>query len=73
MANFTLAGFNEAAASNAAEIGRPAFRRSSGTNCFNEAAASNAAEIWKIAHVSRMWTCFNEAAASNAAEIIFPL
>ena len=63
--------FNEAAASNAAEISWPACARAHTSAGFNEAAASNAAEIARLAAARRAETaCFNEAAASNAAEII---
>ena len=44
---FGLPSFNEAAASNAAEITRASAPPSWVTSCFNEAAASNAAEIAK--------------------------
>ena len=64
-------GFNEAAASNAAEIVcEQVVHVSFPTVGFNEAAASNAAEIRRRrGNDLRRRSSFNEAAASNAAEI----
>ena len=67
----TEASFNEAAASNAAEMSWPRCLAASAKPGFNEAAASNAAEMPPRPSSSHHQLAgrFNEAAASNAAEI----
>jgi hypothetical protein len=63
--------FNEAAATNAAEVrSRPCRPQGGGPSCFNEAGATNAAEVPRSTDDEFISLfSFNEAAATNAAEV----